>query len=101
QTDTQWIEPHLCAGRREHEGRIDWQRFHPPPQLSYRVVGLAADVLHIGPIRIDAVAAEDRPQRTVEPLGRAFPHPPKTNQMLLAPLRRAGRAALEVLAVAR
>src|SRR5262249_36172423 len=98
---TQWIEPHLRAGRGEHEGRADWHRLHPPPQLSYRMVGLAADELHIGPIRIDAVAAEVRPQRAIELLGVVFHHRPQRYQLLPSPLRPAGRAALEVLAVTR
>src|SRR5262249_43343068 len=54
---------------------------------------------HIGPIRIDAVATEVRPQCAVELFGTVFHERPQRNQLILSPLRRVGRAALEVLPV--
>src|SRR5262249_27354393 len=80
---------------------MDWQRFHPSPQLSDRVVSLAADVLHVGPIRIGTVATKVCPQRVIELLTVVFHHRPQPNQLLLSPLCRAGRTALDVLSGTR
>src|SRR5215472_9816502 len=63
------------------------------------MVGFAGDVLHVCPVRIDTVAVEVLPKRTIELVRVVFHHRSQLDQLFPSPLRRSGSAALEVLAV--
>src|SRR5262245_31376245 len=51
------------------------------------MVCIAGDVLHISPIRINTIATQVRPQRSVEFLRAVLHHRPQSNQLAFAPFR--------------
>jgi hypothetical protein len=69
--------------------------------MSKNMVDFTSDVLHIGPISVDAIAMEVRPKCSVEILGVNLHHPAQGSQLAFSPFGRPGDAGLEVLAVTR
>ncbi len=97
--DAERIEADLGAPGRHDQRRAHVERRHPAPQVTARIGRLVGDVLHVGRIGIDTVAAQIRPQRGAEVVGALGHQRMERIELGLAPFDAAGLARQEVFPV--